>query len=266
MSKKKITFWLQRIKCTVRQLPPFPLPPLRPLFASKRSGKMQASMTMQSVAGLGLGVRARLPVRSRVALTAKPGVFGAPVVGKSIKGFAARKSVTPMAMAMDNAVPQGMKRVEIIPVAEAPFVGIFKDMKTRAPLYIDDFVQGVSFKSVVSFLPPAPTQYFFPAAQKHGGADAPRARALRRLPGTFASAAGWGKLARHAPIDARGSGAAVGAYIYTFVRGSQKRGVQTGSWRPGIFIALLNSSHRNDSDDAKREGVIPCPPPKRRST
>ena len=39
--------------------------------------------------------------------------------------------------------------VEVVPVAEAPFVGITKDMKARAPLYINDFVQGISFKSVV---------------------------------------------------------------------------------------------------------------------
>ena len=128
---------------------------------------MQAAMTMQNVAGLGLGVRARPAVRSRVTLGAKPSVFGAPVVGKSVKGISSRKTVTPMAMsAADGAIPAGMKRVEIPPVAEAPFVGITKDIKTRAPLYINDFVQGISFKSVVSasdyyyyyyfFFPPAP--------------------------------------------------------------------------------------------------------------
>lgn len=102
-----------------------------------------------SVAGLGLGVRARAPVgRSRVTLGAKPSVFGAPVVGKSVKS-AVRKTVVPMAMS-DAAVPAGMRRVEIPPVAEAPFVGIVKDMKARAPVYVNDFVQGISFKSVVS--------------------------------------------------------------------------------------------------------------------
>lgn len=112
--------------------------------------KMQAAMTMQNVAGLGLGVRARPTVRGRVTLSAKPSVFGAPVVGKSVKGFATRKAITPMAVA-DGAVPAGMKKVEVIPVAEGPFVGIMKDMKSRGPLYINDFMQGISFKSVVSF-------------------------------------------------------------------------------------------------------------------
>jgi hypothetical protein len=53
-----------------------------------------------------------------------------------------------MAMA-DGAIPAGMKKAEVIPVAEPPFVGITKDMKLRGPLYINDFVQGISFKSVV---------------------------------------------------------------------------------------------------------------------
>ena len=102
----------------------------------------------QNVAGLGLGIRARPAARGRVTVAAQPSVFGTPVVGKSVKGFATRKSISPMAMS-DGAVPAGMKKVEVVPVAEPPFVGITKDMKARAPLYINDFVQGISFKSVV---------------------------------------------------------------------------------------------------------------------
>ena len=102
----------------------------------------------QNVAGLGLGLRARPAARGRVTVAAKPSVFGAPVVGKSVKGFATRKSISPMAMS-DGAIPAGMKKVEVPPVAEAPFVGITKDLKARGPLYINDFVQGISFKSVV---------------------------------------------------------------------------------------------------------------------
>ena len=100
----------------------------------------------QNVAGLGLGIRARPAARGRVTVAAKPSVFGAPVVGKSVKGFATRKSISPMAMSDEAA---GMKKAEVIPVAEAPFVGITKDMKARAPLYLDDFKQGISPKSLV---------------------------------------------------------------------------------------------------------------------
>lgn len=135
-------------------------------------------MTMQNVAGLGLGVRARPAVRSRVTLGAKPSVFGAPVVGKSVKGISSRKTVTPMAMsAADGAIPAGMKRVEVPPVAEAPFVGITKDMKARAPLYINDFVQGISFKSVVSASDFFSFPFFFPARPKDRG----RPLSIRRV-------------------------------------------------------------------------------------
>lgn len=108
---------------------------------------MQAILT-QNVAGLGLGVRARPTARPRVTLSAKPSFVGAPVVGKSVKGVSSRKTVKPMAMA-DEAIPAGWKKAEVVPVAEAPFVGITKDMKARGPLYINDFMQGISFKSVV---------------------------------------------------------------------------------------------------------------------
>ena len=36
------------------------------------------------------------------------------------------------------------------PIVQAPFVGIKDDLANRGPLYIDDFKQGISPKSLVS--------------------------------------------------------------------------------------------------------------------
>lgn len=125
-----------------------------------------------NVAGLGLGARPRLAARSRTSLAAKVVMTGTPVVGKSVKSFAPRRSVSlsvearnirRQSMSNDNdavptpavadAVPAAAAatKAEVVPVMEPPFVGIMKDVKLRGPLYINDFVQGISFKSVVSF-------------------------------------------------------------------------------------------------------------------
>ena len=39
------------------------------------------------------------------------------------------------------------------PIVQAPFKGIQQDLAARGPLYIDDFKQGVSPKSLVSIAP-----------------------------------------------------------------------------------------------------------------
>lgn len=141
---------------------------------------MQA-MTM-NVAGLGLGVRARATARPRANLASKVVLTGTPLVGKSVTGFAPRRSVGMSVEARnirrqmtstdaDGPVPEPkVEEPEVVaaaevvtaveepapaatgppPVVEAPFVGITKDIKARGPLYINDFVQGISFKSVVS--------------------------------------------------------------------------------------------------------------------
>jgi len=135
---------------------------------------MQA-MTTMNVAGLGLGVRARTSTRVRSSISAKVVLSGTPVVGKSAKGFAPRRSaglfvearnIRRQMMSNDNESPApavyeptpivsipaggGIALKEIIPIAEGPFVGIMKDIKARGPLYINDYMQGVSFKSVAS--------------------------------------------------------------------------------------------------------------------
>jgi hypothetical protein len=98
---------------------------------------MQAAMTMNTL-GLGAAVRSGARVSAK-----KASVFGAPVVGKS--NFAVRKTVAPhtvrvMAMAADAKAD---------PIMEAPFKGIKDDLAARGPLYIDDFKQGISTKSLV---------------------------------------------------------------------------------------------------------------------
>ena len=96
---------------------------------------MQAAMTMNTL-GLGAAVRPAARVSAK-----KASFTGAPVVGKS--SFAVRKTVAPkaarvVAMAADAE-----------PIMEAPFKGIKDDLAARSPLYIDDFKQGISTKSLV---------------------------------------------------------------------------------------------------------------------
>ena len=96
---------------------------------------MQAAMTMNTL-GLGAAVRPAARVSAK-----KASFTGAPVVGKS--SFAVRKTVAPkagrvVAMAADAE-----------PIMEAPFKGIKDDLTARGPLYIDDFKQGISTKSLV---------------------------------------------------------------------------------------------------------------------
>ena len=96
---------------------------------------MQAAMTMNTL-GLGAAVR---PV---ARVSAKKASFtGAPVVGKS--SFAVRKTVAPKA---GRVVAMS---ADAEPIMEAPFKGIKDDLAARAPLYIDDFKQGISTKSLV---------------------------------------------------------------------------------------------------------------------
>ena len=101
----------------------------------KKTGKMQAAMTMNTIA---LGGIARPTAR----VAAKKSVFGMPVPGKSTSGFSVRRTVAPATVAM--AVESKGE-----PIMEAPFKGIMDDMKVRGPLYLDDFKQGISTKSLV---------------------------------------------------------------------------------------------------------------------
>jgi hypothetical protein len=101
----------------------------------KKTGTMQAAMTMNTL-GLGAAVRPAARVSAK-----KASFTGAPVVGKA--SFAVRKTVAPkaarvVAMAADAE-----------PIMEAPFKGIKDDLAARSPLYIDDFKQGISTKSLV---------------------------------------------------------------------------------------------------------------------
>ena len=80
--------------------------------------------------------------RTRRRVSAKKASFtGAPVVGKS--SFAVRKTVAPKA----GRVVAMASNAE--PIMEAPFKGIMDDLAKRKPLYIDDFKQGISTKSLV---------------------------------------------------------------------------------------------------------------------
>jgi len=96
---------------------------------------MQAAMTMNTL-GLGAAVRPAARVSAK-----KASFTGAPVVGKS--SFAVRKTVAPKA----GRVVAMAGNAE--PIMEAPFKGIFDDLAARKPLYIDDFKQGISTKSLV---------------------------------------------------------------------------------------------------------------------
>jgi hypothetical protein len=95
---------------------------------------MQAAMTMNTVA-LGGIARPTARVAAKKSVT-----FGAPVAPKSATGFSVRRSVKPATVAM---------AADAEPIMEAPMKGIMDDMKARAPLYIDDFKQGISTKSLV---------------------------------------------------------------------------------------------------------------------
>ena len=142
---------------------------------------MQA--TTMNVAGLGLGVRPRVTARPRANLASKVVLTGTPLIGKSVTGFAPRRRSVGLSVEARNirrqmtstdaigGVPEPtaeepvpVPAPEVIaaveepapvatgppPVVEAPLVGIFKDITARGPLYKNDFVQGISFKSVVS--------------------------------------------------------------------------------------------------------------------
>jgi len=95
---------------------------------------MQAAMTMNTVA-LGGIARPTARVAAKKSVT-----FGAPVAPKSATGFSVRRSVKPATVAM---------AADAEPIMEAPMKGIMDDMKARGPLYIDDFKQGISTKSLV---------------------------------------------------------------------------------------------------------------------
>ena len=92
-------------------------------------------MTMNTL-GLGAAVRPAARVSAK-----KASFTGAPVVGKS--SFAVRKTVAPKAGRV-VAMAAGAE-----PIMEAPFKGIKDDLAARSPLYIDDFKQGISTKSLV---------------------------------------------------------------------------------------------------------------------
>uniref|UniRef100_A0A7S0NHW3 Bicarbonate transporter-like transmembrane domain-containing protein n=1 Tax=Micromonas pusilla TaxID=38833 RepID=A0A7S0NHW3_MICPS len=97
---------------------------------------MQTAMTMNT---LGLGLGARPVARSRVVGTkSAKAIVGTPVVGKPVQLATRRAAVTVRA----GGNPE--------PIVQAPFVGIKEDLAARGPLYIDDFKQGISPKSLAS--------------------------------------------------------------------------------------------------------------------
>lgn len=97
---------------------------------------MQTAMTMNT---LGLGLGARPAMRSRVVGTkSAKAIVGTPVVGKPVQLATRRAAVTVKA----GGNPE--------PIVQAPFKGIQEDLAARGPLYIDDFKQGVSPKSLAS--------------------------------------------------------------------------------------------------------------------
>ena len=96
---------------------------------------MQTAMTMNT---LGLGLGARPVARSRVvAAKSAKAIVGTPVVGKPVQLATRRAAVTVRAAGNPE------------PILQAPFVGIKEDLAARGPLYIDDFKQGISPKSLV---------------------------------------------------------------------------------------------------------------------
>jgi|TARA_B110000971_G_scaffold196558_1_gene211788 hypothetical protein len=101
----------------------------------KKTGTMQAAMTMNT---LGLAGAARPSARVSAK---KASVFGAPkaLVGKSTV-FSVRRSVAPHGVRVMAAAE---------PIMEPLFKGIKDDLAARGPLYLDDFKQGISTKSLV---------------------------------------------------------------------------------------------------------------------
>ena len=95
---------------------------------------MQA-VTMNTTLGLGLGLRARARVSAKAKATT---LYGAPVVGDSVK-LSVRKT----------AKPSVVVRAAAEPLIEAPFKGIKDDIAGRAPVYLDDFKQGLNGKALV---------------------------------------------------------------------------------------------------------------------
>ena len=138
---------------------------------------MQTAMTMNT---LGLGLGARPAMRSRVvAAKSAKAIVGTPVVGKPVQMAACRAAVTVRA----GGNPE--------PIVQAPFVGIKDDLANRGPLYIDDFKQGISPKSLVRdhllFLQAwPPNGNFFSRAIR--AIDAVPQRTKRETPGTARNA------------------------------------------------------------------------------
>ena len=134
-------------------------------------------MTMNT---LGLGLGARPAMRSRVvAAKSAKAIVGTPVVGKPVQMAARRAAVTVRA----GGNPE--------PIVQAPFVGIKEDLAARGPLYIDDFKQGISPKSLVRdhllFLQAwPPNGNFFSRAIR--AIDAVPQRTKRETPGTARNA------------------------------------------------------------------------------
>ena len=138
---------------------------------------MQTAMTMNT---LGLGLGARPVARSRVVGTkSAKAIVGTPVVGKPVQLATRRAAVTVRA----GGNPE--------PIVQAPFVGIEEDLAARGPLYIDDFKQGISPKSLVRdhllFLQAwPPNGNFFSRAIR--AIDAVPQRTKRETPGTARNA------------------------------------------------------------------------------
>ena len=97
---------------------------------------MQA-VTMNTTLGLGLGLRARARVAAKAKATT---LYGARVVGKSSVSAATRKATRPSPVVV---------RASAEPLLEAPFKGIKDDIAGRAPMYLDDFKQGLNGKALV---------------------------------------------------------------------------------------------------------------------
>ena len=125
-------------------------------------------MTMNTVA-LGGIARPTARVAAKKSVT-----FGAPVAPKSATGFSVRRSVNPATVAM---------AAEAEPIMEAPMKGIMDDMKARGPLYIDDFKQGISTKSLVR-APPflLGSLFFFCFHRRARGRSRARRARFTRLP------------------------------------------------------------------------------------
>ena len=138
---------------------------------------MQTAMTMNT---LGLGLGARPVARSRVVGTkSAKAIVGTPVVGKPVQLATRRAAVTVRA----GGNPE--------PIVQAPFKGIKDDLAARGPLYIDDFKQGISPKSLVRdhllFLQAwPPNGNFFSRAIR--AIDAVPQRTKRETPGTARNA------------------------------------------------------------------------------